>query len=75
MSRLMVLFLFILQSTSALACAVCGFNSQSRGAFVGTAVLMTLVPLSFMGGVTYYVYRKIKAQRLEDASADSSHGA
>ncbi len=45
----------------ALACPVCGFGQDgTRNAFLGTAILMTLVPLVFVGTVLFLIRRHLK---------------
>ena len=46
-------------SQSALACSVCGFGKEgARSAFLFTTALLSVVPLLFIGGLCYYLFRK-----------------
>ena len=49
-----------------LACAVCGFGEeQTREAFIVTTGIMTVVPLTVIGSIVYYIYRKMAKQTQE----------
>ena len=48
----------------ALACAVCGFGAgESQNAFLLTTGLLTFVPLMFIGGVVFYLWRRHKSRQ------------
>ena len=61
-SRLVPLLLMLLWPVAALACPVC-FNAreESRHAFLWTAIAMTLLPLSLIGGLGYWLWRRVRA--------------
>ena len=40
------------------ACTVCGIGERSRIAYLGTTALLSLVPLVFVGGLCYYLFRR-----------------
>ena len=48
---------------SALACAVCGTMGMENnsGASFGMTIIMSLLPLCMMGGVVYWVSRRVAA--------------
>lgn len=49
---------FVLFPDLAHACAVCGFGAdESRAAYIGTTVLLSVLPLSVIGGIVFYVWR------------------
>ena len=57
------LWLGLFLTSSALACSVCGYTSpDSQFAFILTTILLTFVPLLFIGGVVYYLKRKREGQ-------------
>lgn len=58
-------------SESALACAVCGVaNESQRQAFIWTTVLLSGIPLGFIGWVVYAVLgRRSKENAVLDAPA------
>ena len=46
----------------AFACAVCfDANDETRDAFVGTTILLSLLPLGLMGGLVYWLFRRARA--------------
>jgi hypothetical protein len=49
------------------ACGVCftGREDDARIAFIGTTVLLTLLPLAMIGGVTWWLWRRARALELE----------
>lgn len=52
----------VLLPAYALACPVCyTAREASRLAFLWTAIFMTLVPLGLIGGMLYWLWRRIKA--------------
>jgi hypothetical protein len=44
------------------ACAVCGFGEKdpAANAFFVSTVLLSIVPVSIMGGTLYYIYRSVR---------------
>ena len=53
---------FFSMTSPAWACPVCsgGDAEASRVAFLLTTALMSIVPLAFVGGVVYYLSRRLK---------------
>jgi len=46
----------------ALACSVCFWGkSNSMVAYVGTAVLLSLLPLALLGGIAVWIRRQVRA--------------
>ena len=63
-ARVLSATLFILAApASALACAVCGTMGMENnsGAYFGMTIIMSLLPLCMMGGVVYWVSRRVAA--------------
>lgn len=64
----------VLMPTPALACAVCGLAGPGDNgwAYFAMTMVMSLLPLAFMGGVGYWVYRRMSAAALtaEPTSAE-----
>ena len=58
-----LLSLWLLVPAPAFACAVCGLgqNDESAGAFFRGTMLLSLMPLSVIGGIVFYLYRATKA--------------
>lgn len=57
-------------SEGAWACAVCGIGEdESTGAFMISTAMLTFTPLTVMGVIGYYLYRRFnpEAPRLGDA--------
>jgi hypothetical protein len=51
----------------ALACSVCFLPSEmNRGAYLGTTVFLSLLPLALMAGSIYWIVRQYKAAALRD---------
>lgn len=51
----------LLPASSALACTVCGFGrEESRIAFLWSTALMSAVPVSGIGGLIYFLYKRSK---------------
>lgn len=43
----------------AFACAVCfDANDESRGAFLGTTIFLSLFPLGMVGGIIFWLWRR-----------------
>ncbi len=43
------------------ACAVCGaVTDEQRGAFLGTTILLSLLPLGLLGFIGWVVYRQLR---------------
>jgi hypothetical protein len=59
--RFLILILLLLNQTPALACAVCGVGKEeSRWAYIGTTALLTVVPLTFLIGGAFYIYKRFQ---------------
>jgi len=55
-------------SNLALACPVCFIASEeTRGAYIGTTVLMSLLPLAMAGGLVLWLRRRFR--EAEDAAS------
>ena len=53
----------------AFACAVCfDANEESRGAFLGTTIFLSLFPLGMIGGLIFWIWRRAVAINAEEAS-------
>lgn len=53
-----------LSGAAALACAVCGFGEdQSRGAYLATTLVLSLLPLALIGGALLYLRRRYRRQQ------------
>lgn len=54
-----------------LACSVCfDASAETRGAYLGTTIFLSLLPLAFIAGVAFWLYRRV---RLRDAESDLDH--
>ncbi len=52
---------------SAFACAVCfDASAETRGAFLGTTVFLSLLPLAVIGLIVFWLYRAQAAAAAED---------
>ena len=50
------------------ACAVCfDANEETRGAFLGTTIFLSLLPLGVVGGLIYFLFRRARMLAAEDA--------
>jgi hypothetical protein len=47
---------------AAAACAVCGGNGDepSRGAYIATTAVLSLLPLGMIGGVVLWIWRRTR---------------
>lgn len=62
----------------ALACPVCfSATEANRDAFLGTTILLSLLPLLFVGGVVWVLRARILAREAGDIShpREGAHGA
>lgn len=59
----------------AFACAVC-FDAKegTREAFLGTTILLSLLPLAMVGGVILWLWRRSIAVNLEGAEIEGPEG-
>ena len=67
--RLLVLagFGLALRAQSAFACSVCfDSNAERRAAFLGTTVLLSLLPLGMLGSLVYWLRRRWLAANPDD---------
>ncbi len=64
----MVTFLLLAPRVS-FACAVCmsGREEASRWAFIGTTVALSLLPLSLVGGMIWWIRRRLRQLEAEEA--------
>ncbi len=60
-----------LTSLSAFACPVCGAakDDATRDAFILMTVFMSLLPLAMLGGLAWWVIRRVRQLDLEEQSA------
>ena len=57
--RASILLTLTLMATPLLACSVCGYASEeSQSAFILTTALLSFAPLTFVGGVIWYLKKK-----------------
>ncbi len=65
---------FVLASapTIAEACSVCmtGREDENRIAFLVTTVFLSLLPLAILGGVVYWIWRRMRDQSQEELHAE-----
>jgi hypothetical protein len=63
---------WFLRPAPALACAVCGLgqNDESATAFYRGTILLSLMPLSMVGGIIFYLYRKTRAPAAPEPPLD-----
>ncbi len=55
----LVAFLTVTLPALALACPVCGTAKEStRNAFMGTTIVMSLLPLAIIGGGMWWLWRR-----------------
>lgn len=67
---LIVIFVVLLSADPAFACAVCfDANEETRGAFLGTTIFLSLFPLGLIFGFIFWIWRRSKAM----AALDESH--
>jgi len=63
-ARALALVGVLLTSGSALACAVCGAATDTRGTYQAMTLVMSLLPLAMMGGlVSFIAFRVRRAER------------
>lgn len=58
--------------SQALACAVCGDpeDTASQVAYIAMTAMLTLLPFALVGGIGFYIWKKLQQQELEELSAD-----
>ncbi len=63
-----------LTSLSAFACPVCGAakDDATRDAFILTTVFMSLLPLAMLGGLAWWLIRRLRQLDLEEKSAQET---
>lgn len=70
MNRLLAAFAFLstaLLSTSAFACSVCfDATAETRWAFIGTTIFLSLLPLGIIGGFVWWFWRAARAASAEE---------
>ena len=58
-----IAFVLAFLPTAAAACPVCGFGEdESRGAYLGTTVFLSVLPLALIGGFVLFLRRAMKAE-------------
>jgi hypothetical protein len=63
--RALAFFTALLLSTAALACPVCGAETDTKGVYQAMTFVMSLLPLAMMGGVVGFIaYRVRRADQL-----------
>lgn len=69
----LALLLVVLTPGVALACPVCGLAGPGDNgwAYLAMTIVLSVVPLAFIGGVVFWVYRRASAD--EPPSAGPSH--
>ncbi len=56
-------FLLALLPTAAAACPVCGFGEdESRGAYIGTTVFLSLLPVVLIVGFVFFLRHLMKVE-------------
>ena len=73
MRRLLPIFLlgliaFLFLADGAAACAVCaaGEDDRSRDSYIIATIVMSVLPVSIVGGLVWYVRRRVRVlQRIE----------
>jgi hypothetical protein len=64
-ARAFAFVLVLLTSAVALACPVCGAETDTKGTYLGMTMVMSLLPLAMMGSVVGFIAFKVrKADRL-----------
>ncbi len=60
---LLVLLAFVFLSDAAQACAVCaaGEDDRSRDSYIVATIVMSVLPVSLVGGFVFYVRRRLRA--------------
>ena len=56
----------------AWACAVCGDteDTASQVAYISMTAMLTLLPFALVGGIGFYVWKKLQQQELEELAAE-----
>jgi hypothetical protein len=59
----------LLAPRASLACAVCmsGREEASQWAFIGTTIALSLLPLSLVGGMVWWIRRRLRQLEAEEA--------
>ena len=66
-----VMVLLLVLPETALACPVCfDARDENRMAFLGTAILLTFLPLGMVGGVGLWVRRRVRDMESESFQGD-----
>lgn len=56
-------------SGAALACPVCGVPlEQGQGAYLFMTPIMSLLPLALMGGVVFWIFRRVRNADRDEAA-------
>ena len=58
--------------SQALACAVCGDpeDTASQVAYITMTAMLTLLPFALVGGIAFYIWKKLQQQELEELTAE-----
>lgn len=61
---------------AALACPVCGVPlEQGQGAYLFMTPIMSLLPLALMGGVVFWIFRRVRNADRDEAQPDAPSAA
>ncbi len=65
-------FVFLVTSHPLFACAVCGQggNDPTLNAYQGSTALLSLVPLTAMGGIVFAIYKYVNRPDLEEETRE-----
>jgi hypothetical protein len=65
----LTLAILVFAPEAAHACAVCfDANEETRGAFLGTTIFLSLLPLGIIGGTAYWLWRRARSLGAEDGT-------
>lgn len=69
MRAALVLAFVLLAPRVSLACAVCmsGREEASQWAFIGTTIVLSLLPLTLIGGMILWIRRRLRQMEAEEA--------
>lgn len=60
----------LVAAAPAFACAVCfDASAETQGAFLGTTIFLSLLPLGLMGAFAYWLWRRVRAMDENQPSA------
>jgi len=59
----LLLLMVLVCPAIAMACPVCGTGTaENQGAFLNMTIFMSLLPLALIGGTTFWLWRRSRAQ-------------